>query len=269
MTVQSDPDPVVEVSESNVNVVVQVETSPLFAGDPVSISSSQLFASCDGPVYLTTEQASGPIPYIGSTESESAPLTVTLDNDGNATVEVDGYDCAPGNDLIEADLIGAPYTTAVSTLTVSPPLVTTTGVFGYPTSSGTVTGGEVETGDNVGPQPVECGEGGCLPPPDGLSDVYAVFYVETNPVYAEQTVEITDNQLNESCGQGAYWFDSFTNSLNSSSPETTLDDDGNAVFVFWGASCAASTSVVTADVLAGTHPTYTTTFTVLPPQLTI
>jgi hypothetical protein len=45
----------------------------------------------------------------------------------------------------------------------------------------------------------------------------------------------------------------------------TLDDDGNAVFVFKGASCAAGTSTVTADVDAGTDPTYTTTFTVSPP----
>jgi hypothetical protein len=48
-----------------------------------------------------------------------------------------------------------------------------------------------------------------------------------------------------------------------------LDDDGNAVFLFFGASCAAGTSDVVADVLAGTHPTYTTTFTIVPPVPTI
>jgi hypothetical protein len=267
ITIQMDPNPVVEVSQSNVNVVVQVETSPSFAGDPVSISSSQLFASC-GTVYLTTEQGSGPIPYIGSTESEDAPLTVALDDDGNATIEIDGVECAPGSDLIEADMAVAPFSTALGTLTVSPPVVTAPGVYAYPTTSGTVTGGEVETGDTP-PSPPVCGEGGCTPGSNGTSDVFAVFYVETNPVYAEQTVELTDNQLADSCLGGAYWFDSFTNPLNSSSPETTLDDDGNAVFVFWGASCAATTSDVVADVLAGSHPTYTTTFTVLAPQPTI
>ena len=46
---------------------------------------------------------------------------------------------------------------------------------------------------------------------------------------------------------------------------TTLDDDGNAVFVFYGASCAAGDSAVIADVDAGTHPTYVTTFSVNPP----
>jgi hypothetical protein len=254
ITVQMDPNPVVEVGESTVNVVVQVETSPSFAGDDVSITSSQLFASCDAPVFLTTEQASGTNPYIGSSETVDAPLTVALDDDGNATIEIDGIDCAPGSDVIEADMEVAPYYTALGTLTVSPPVVTTAGVYGYPTTSGTVTTGEVETGDS---------------PTSGESDVYAVFYVETNPVYAEQPVEISDNQLVDSCGEGSYWFDEFTSLLTTSPPETTLDDDGNAVFVFWGASCAATTSDVVADVLAGTHPTYTTTFTVVAPQPTI
>ncbi|HVC71339.1 MAG TPA: hypothetical protein VNC61_13875 [Acidimicrobiales bacterium] len=50
---------------------------------------------------------------------------------------------------------------------------------------------------------------------------------------------------------------------------STLDDDGNAVLVFFGSSCAAGPSAVIADVMAGTHPTCTTTFTVLPPAPTI
>ena len=50
---------------------------------------------------------------------------------------------------------------------------------------------------------------------------------------------------------------------------TILDDDGNAVFEFAGVSCAAGTSEVIADVLAGTHQTYVSEFTVLPPAPTI
>jgi hypothetical protein len=269
ITLQVDPNPVIEVSRSEVNVVVQVETSPSFAGAPVSISSSQLFASCL-TVYLTAEQTTGPIPYIGSTESQDAPLTVTLDDDGNVTVEFDGINCAPGTDLIDAYMAVAPYYTALGTLTVSPPVVTTPGVYAYPTTSGTVTGGEVETGDDSTVPPPNCGdEDTCVPGGFDDSDVFAVFYVETDPVYAEQQVEINDNQLADSCGGGAYWFDAGTNPLNSADPVTTLDDDGNAVSVFWGASCAATASDVVADVLAGSHPTYTTTFTVLAPQPTI
>jgi hypothetical protein len=51
-------------------------------------------------------------------------------------------------------------------------------------------------------------------------------------------------------------------------PTTTIDNDGNAVFVFEGTSCAAGSSVVIADVLAGTNPTYTTSFTVVAPAVT-
>jgi hypothetical protein len=49
----------------------------------------------------------------------------------------------------------------------------------------------------------------------------------------------------------------------------SIDDDGNAVVLFAGSSGAAGPSVVTADVDAGTHPTYATTFTILPPEPTI
>ena len=243
ITVQIDPNPVVETGSSSLNVVVQVETSPSLAGDDVSISSSQLFASCDEAVYLQTEQTSGPIGLIGATYSQDGPLTVALDDDGNVTVEIDANDCAPGTDVIEADLEVAPYYTALGTLTVSPPVVTTAGVYGYPTTSGIVTTGEVETGDSA---------------TSGDSDVYA-----------EQPVEISDNQLVDSCGGGSYWWDEGGGYLATTPTESTLDDDGNAVFVFWGASCAATTSDVVADVLAGTHPTYTTTFTVVAPQPTI
>jgi hypothetical protein len=44
-----------------------------------------------------------------------------------------------------------------------------------------------------------------------------------------------------------------------------IDDDGNAVFVFEGASCASGPSPVIADVPAGTHSTSTLEFSVLPP----
>jgi hypothetical protein len=50
---------------------------------------------------------------------------------------------------------------------------------------------------------------------------------------------------------------------------TTLDDDGNAVFVFEGASCAAGDSTVIADVNAGTHDTFSTVYTISPPVPTI
>jgi ribosomal protein L31 len=89
-----------------------------------------------------------------------------------------------------------------------------------------------------------------------------VFYVETSPVYAEQPVEISSPELQSRCG-------TFSTFATPTGLTTTLDDDGNAVFLFLGSSCAAGSSVVTADVEAGSHPTYTTTFNIVAPQPTI
>src|SRR5580658_10485130 len=50
ITVQIDPNPLVETAESEITAVVQVETSPSFAGDAVTVSSSQLMGSCFGGV---------------------------------------------------------------------------------------------------------------------------------------------------------------------------------------------------------------------------
>src|SRR5580658_3118973 len=48
ITVQIDPNPLIETGTSEVVATIQVETSPAFAGYLVSISSSQLDAACDG-----------------------------------------------------------------------------------------------------------------------------------------------------------------------------------------------------------------------------
>ena len=171
---------------------------------------------------------------------------------------VEGTDCAPGSSLIEADLEVAPFITALGVLIAEPPVVTPAGVTGYPATSGTVTTGEVETGDTNA---------------SGDSDIYAVFYVETDPVYAERPVEISSSQLQDRCLTFWAWQSGNGGSAASASggglATTILDDDGNAVFIFEGSSCAAGPSQVIADVLAGSHPTYVTTFTVAPPQPTI
>jgi hypothetical protein len=236
-------------SGSDVDAVIQVETSPSYAGDTVEISSSQLTASCQGTVSFETLQGGG----VGNITTSPNSISVVLDDDGNATVVVEGSECAPGPDQVEADLTTAPYLTATTLLQVSPPAVTTAGVSGSPAA-------EVETGNSL---------------TSGDSDVYAVFEVETDPVYAEQSVEISAPELESRCGLGWRWesvnedteIDGPSTTLASAT--TTLDDDGNATFVFEGASCAAGSSVVTADALAGTHPTYTTSFTVVAPEVTL
>jgi hypothetical protein len=252
------PNPLVETGQSEIHAVLQVETSPSLAGDTVTISSSQLTASCGSGVEYENIQSLGPFAPVDSTGS----ITAVLDDDGNATVDIlSAFDCAPGSDVIEADLTVAPYDTALATLVAAPPVTTTAGVTGYPND-------EVETGDTNGIS--------------GNSDVYAVFYVETDPVYAEQTVEINSDELEARCGLGWIWYPgngesggafsgpiSGTGSAPPVLPFTTLDDDGNAVFVFEGASCAAGDSEVIADVLAGSHPTYTFTYTIDAPAPTI
>jgi hypothetical protein len=237
MTVSLSPNPLVETSASLVVAVVEVETSPAFAGDTVNISSSQLQAACGNFTSFVSFQ--------GDTNDN---IDLILDDDGNASTLVEAQDCAPGTSLFEADLTVAPYYTATATLDALPPQVTTTGVTGDPVS-------EVETGDVAG---------------SGDSEVYAVFYVETDPVYAEQAVEISSPELVDRCGVFSQWA-SYPGQVFTDTPTATatLDDDGNAIFTFAGYSCAAGSSEVIADVEAGAHPTYVTTFTVLPPQVTI
>ncbi len=246
ITVQVDPNPLVETGQSYVAATIQVETSPSFAGDAVNIDSSQLEAACADVYYRTLQ---GP---VGGEDD----IQVILDDDGNVTVLVVGYDCAPGTSVVEADLMVAPFYTALTTLHAEPPVVTPTGLTGYPTTSGTVTTGEVETGDTNA---------------SGDSDVYAVFYVETNPVYAEQDAEISSAQLEDRCITGSQWYAITPTGVHDASAGaiSQIDDDGNVVFLFVGSSCAAGSSQVIADVLAGTHPTYTTTFNINPPQPTI
>jgi hypothetical protein len=238
LAVTVSPNPLVETGASEIHAIVQVEACAVYAGDTVNIDSSQVQASCATLSFENLQNGGTP----GSPHVTTNNIQAVLDNDGNASVVMNGTDCAPGQSVVEADLTVAPFLTALTTLTANPPAVTPVGVSGSPNP-------EVETGDTTA---------------SGISDVYAVFYVETSPVYAEQTVEIDSAQLLARCVQGISW----TSNQGSSSTATataTLDNDGNAVFVFIGGSCASGTAQVIADVLAGSHPTYTTTYTILPP----
>ncbi|MGH9016437.1 MAG: hypothetical protein ACRDY1_01700 [Acidimicrobiales bacterium] len=257
--VTASPNPLVETGQSEIHTVIQVETLPAFAGDAVNIDSSQLASSCESVMYETVRNGLPP-------QTSPDAITTVLDDDGNATVVVDGINCAPGTSVIEADLEQAPYLTALTQLVAQPPNVTPAGLTGYPNN-------EVETGDT------NTGINGA----SGNSDVYAVFYVEDSPVYAEQTVEIDSTQLDGRCGLGWWWQggNGGTTATQTGTPvvpagintgpeaTTTLDDDGNAVFVFKGVSCAAGDSQVIADVLAGTHDTFTFDFNIVAPQPTI
>jgi hypothetical protein len=238
ITISATPNPLVETGSSQVNAVVQVEALPGFAGDTVNISSIQLTNSCRSVYFYSIADG---IPPEGAN-----PISVTLDNDGNATVTVVGNECAPGKDKILADLAVAPYSSATTVLCVDSPASTKHGVWSYPSK-------EVETGTG--------GEG-------GYSDVYAVFYVETKSVYAEATAEIQADELVDRCGGGSEWVTN-DGTFTGTTAIAEIDDNGNAAFVFYGVSCASGTSTIIADVEAGLHPTYQGSFKVLSPRPTI
>jgi uncharacterized repeat protein (TIGR01451 family) len=232
---------------SQVHDVVEIETSPIYAGDPINITSLQLQLACGGTITFETLQGGTTrFPHQGTNS-----ITTFLDDDGNVTVIVEGQGCNAGTDLIEADLIDAPYLTATTVLKVLPPQVTPAGVTAYPST-------EVETGDTTA---------------SGISDVYTVFYVETDPVYAEQSVFISSPELENRCHGGWRFEPGGGDPINQASGTTmargVLDNDGNAEFVFKGAACAPGTSTVIADIAGGTHTTYDTTFTIAAPQVTL
>jgi hypothetical protein len=99
----------------------------------------------------------------------------------------------------------------------------------------------------------------------GESDVYVVFSVAAGPTDAEQTVEIDSAGLADRCRQGSDWITD-QGSFTGSTASATIDDDGNATFTFFGASCAAGSASVTADVEAGNNQTDTTTIVIDPPE---
>jgi hypothetical protein len=236
-----DPNPVIETGVSEIHAIIQVEAQPAFANDPVFIYSQQLINSCaPGSVEFYVNE--------GSTLSvpQGSSATVNLDNDGNATVEVSGSECAPGPSLVEADLVNAPYYTATTTLQANPPNVTTPGLTAFPNP-------EVEVGDGTSTG----------------SNVYAVFYFEDNPVYAETPIEISSAQLQNRCLGGHVWTAGNGGSGNTTGGTTTLDNDGNAVFIFEGISCAPGPSTVVGDLVQGTHDTFSTVFTITAPTPTI
>jgi len=250
IVVSVSPDPVQEVGTSEIDVVVQVEALAIFANQHVDISSQQLFLDCLSLTWRSS--ASGTTSQIIGT---GAGVTgVLLDNDGNATVELQGEDCAPGANLVEADLGAAPYTTATATLTASPP-----GVTKFPTITG-APNPEVETGDNA--------------PGNAESQVYANFLVEENPVYAEQIVDVTSAQLTNRCELGTTLWSSTPGvggggtAIGTTGVTAVLDNDGNADVTFEGISCASGPSLVDGELVGGTHDTFTNNYVISPPAVT-
>jgi hypothetical protein len=229
---------------SSVADIVEVECESVYAEHFVKISSQELYNRCDDHLsWISDTLAAGVIgPAIGK---------VQLDDDGNATVAVwGGPSCASGESLISAHLEEAPYTTVTTAYTVVAPKVTTPGVTALvppPLKSE-----EVENGTD--------------------SSVATIVQVEFPPVYAEKNVVISAEQLFDSCQLAPHVIWIGPNLKTVSVKETVkvkLDDDGNAFVVLFGfASCAAAESEIEASLEIAPYTTYTTIFTVLPPQET-
>jgi hypothetical protein len=121
ITVQIDPNPLVETGQSDVLAIVQVETSPSFAGDPVTSPRRSCNRRARGHAGFAGFGAAGHDRH-GHPRRRRERHRVLY-----------GDDCAPGPSVVEADLAVAPYYTALATLDALPPVVTTPGVTGYPT----------------------------------------------------------------------------------------------------------------------------------------
>ena len=243
------PNSVQEVGTSEVDVIVQVSAQTIFANQTVNISTQQLFLDC---LTLDWFSSAGGTPSAPIGTDVPGVTGVILDNDGNATVELQGEDCAPGPDLIEADLAKSPYSTATATLTALPPGVTLEPtITAFPNS-------EVETGDGA--------------PGNAESQVYTEFLIEENPVYAEQIVDVTSAQLTSRCEPGETAWSSTPGLggggklIGTDGVQAVLDNDGNAVVTFEGISCAAGASLVDAELIGGTGDSFTTTFVINPPS---
>jgi hypothetical protein len=262
------PDPVPESGTSEADFVIQVEAAVPNTGIAVNISSQQLALSCGSVTWLSS--ASGTISaIIGTGISPSAP--VTLDNDGNATVEVQGEDCAPGTDQVEIDQSKAPYYTIVPApvITLSPPTQSYCTAVGVPAGCTAAMVGVPTITAYPNPE-VETGDGGTG---DAASQVYVNFFLEENPVYAEQQVDVESAELTERCLSPSKWTASHGDTylggiLEPNGVSVELDNDGNADATFEGLSCAPGPSTVTADLVGGTGDTFTTIFTISAPAVT-
>ena len=226
-------------SASSVADIVEVECEEVFAEKDVRISANELYSRCDQKLYWRTPHEPG--------FSTGPSFSVELDNDGNATaIVIGGPSCAAGESLIAAHLEVAPFSTATTGFTVLPPRPTEPGVFATPESK---VEGEV------------------------YSDVATIVQVEFPPVFAEEPVNVNSNEFYSRCHnspktEAIIMVDGHPAVVRSLEEGSLyLDNDGNAFAVLIGnSSCAAGTSLIEASLENAPYTTYTTEFTIEPPQ---
>jgi Big-like domain-containing protein/CHAP domain-containing protein len=242
IVVTVSPNPAGMTGDSEVNSVVQVKADPKYAGLYVLINSSQLVGSCGRVLFEYLPSSTNTVALV-----QRGQIVTKIDQEGNATVDLEGNRCTPGESTIGAQLELSSIPSANSLL---PGTSTTLDVVAAGVSSPGITAvpnDEVETGQN--------------------SAVYTVFEIQTTPALAGTKVTISSAQLSSSCIGWALESDGgivqYGNGGSTATSHEKLDKNGNASFVFEGVGCAPGTSAVSA-VMAGT--TYPTRFTVLPSQ---
>lgn len=100
------------------------------------------------------------------------------------------------------------------------------------------------------------------------SSVAGVIVVECRPVFSQDRVTITADELNSRCRNTLSWF-SVSGAGAGQSFDVFLDNDGGASATVWGGpSCAAGTSLICAHLDAPPFTTVCKNFTIRPPQNT-
>ena len=109
-----------DATTSSVATVFYVEFPSVYAGNEVQISDAELFDRCAGNIAWIFPNS--------TTLKYGKSVTTTLDDNGNAfVVALAGPSCASGSTLVQADLVGPPYTTVTTQFTVLSPRVTVNG----------------------------------------------------------------------------------------------------------------------------------------------
>jgi len=234
---------------SSIADVIEVECEPVYAEKYVRISANELYSACDKKLYWRTPYGDDDAPEVW-TEESSPSFSVRLDNDGNATaVVIGGPSCAASEPLISAHLESPPYTTVTTGFVVEAPRPTKPGVY-------------------VTPEKKTEGE--------EYSDVATIIQVEFPPVFAEEPVNVNSNEFYSRCHnnpktEAIVMFDGKPLVVRGlEEGKLYLDNDGNAFAVLIGnSSCAAGTSMIEASLENAPYTTYTTEFTIEPPQPTL
>jgi hypothetical protein len=220
--------------------VVEVECNPSIygTGSRLRVTANQLFSRCKGRLTWYV-----PNPYR---VEQGNGVSVELDADGNATVALlAGPGCMAGESLITAHMEEEPFESFATAFSVLAPQLTPPGVSAKPAA-------QVE---------------------DSLSSGVATIIESEFESGSEQKVHIGSEELFHRCRvpPHLHWIRENREEQSGVSEirEVQLDNDGNAFVIAIGdASCAPGASLIEADLESKPFTTFTTTFTVLPPQPT-